>query len=198
MSEATEQQRSSFTGILPKQSAAVYRELTAGKVVLRELWNVHTAEREDNPLYNLVFNHLSHFTELYAHLGYELHFSEAGGFFYIRETSEDETDEHDENALKIQVALLLIGRYFARTGRDLMYLGRPDAGLKDDDLAAMAADDEYNDILRTARFDKGWGETMEFLVRRNFAFRSGAERYFLSSAGMSFLNQLVTTYSEDS
>ncbi|WP_425548569.1 condensin complex protein MksE [Allohahella marinimesophila] len=194
----TESQRSGFEGILPKQSAAIYRELTAGKVILRSLWNVHTAELEDNPLYNLVFNHLSHFTELYAHLGYELAFSDAGGFFYLREVLDDDSDEHDENALKIQVALLLIGRYFARTGRDLMYLGRADAGLKDEDLNAMAADDEYNDILRTARFDKGWGEAMDFLVRRHFVFRSGPERFFLSSAGMNFLIRLVSAFSEDS
>lgn len=186
--------QSSFAGINPLQSAQVYRQLVAGKVVLRQEYDRHRGELEDNPLYNLLYNNLSHFRQFYEHLGLELVLHDRGGFFYLRDNADEEADEHDENALKVQVVLLIIGRYFARTGRDLQYLGRLDVGLGDDDVAALAADEEYNDILRTARFSKGWPEAMSFLVSRGFAFEMGTSRYALSSAGMCFLEQLVGEY----
>jgi hypothetical protein len=94
------------------------------------------------------------------------------------------------------VVLLLIGRYFARSGRDLDYLGRPEAGLNEQDLANLGADEEYQDILRAARFEKGLSEALDYLEKRNLLFRSGAGRYFLSSAGSYFLHQLVQEYEQ--
>lgn len=186
----------SFDDILPARSAAVYREFQSGRVIVREIWDANRSELVANPLYNLIYNHLSHFRTLYEHLGSELVFNESGAFFYLRENSDDDSEEHDENAFRVQVVLLLIGRYFARSGRDLDYLGRPDAGLKDDDLSAMDADEEYRDILRAARFDKGLPEALDYLDKRNLVFRSGAGRYFLSSAGMYFLAELVREYED--
>ena len=188
---------SSFDAILPSQSAAVYREFQAGRVIVREVWDANRSELVANPLYNLVYNHLSHFRTLYEHLGSELVFNESGSFFYLKESSDDETEEHDEHAFRVQVVLLLIGRYFARSGRDLDYLGRPDAGLKEDDLSALEADEEYRDILRAARFEKGLAEALDYLDKRNLVFKAGAGRYFLSSAGMYFLTELVREYEKE-
>ncbi|MFO8140296.1 MAG: hypothetical protein R6T87_00060 [Marinobacter sp.] len=175
---------------------AIYREFQAGRVIVRELWDANRSELVANPLYNLLYNHLSHFRTFYEHLGSELVFSESGAFFFLKESSDEEGEEHDENAFRVQVILLLIGRYFARSGRDLDYLGRPDAGLNEQDLAAMAADEEYQDILRAARFDKGLAEALDYLDKRNLVFRAGAGHYFLSSAGMYFLEQLVQEYEQ--
>lgn len=183
-----------FESILPAHSAAIYREFQAGRVIVRDIWDNNRAELVASPLYNVLYNHLSHFRTFYEHLGSELVFNETGAFFYLKESVDDESEEHDENAFRVQVVLLLIGRYFARSGRDLEYLGRPDAGLKEEDLSAMDSDDEYRDMLRAARFEKGVAEALEYLGKRNLMFRSGAERYFLSSAGMFFLNELVREY----
>lgn len=185
---------SGFEAVLPAQSAAIYREFLAGRVIVRDVYNPHRSELEANPLYNLVYNNLSHFRTLYEHLGSELVFNETGAFFYLRESSDEEGEEHDENAFRVQVTLLLIGRYFARTGRDLEYLGRADAGLKEDDINNLDADDEYRDILRAARFDKGITEALDYLGKRNFLFKSGPNRCFLSTAGMYFLEALVRGY----
>lgn len=193
---ADPKQASDFDQILPAHSAAIYREFQAGRVIVRDVWNNHRSELEANPLYNVLYNHLSHFRTFYEHLGSELVFNENGSFFFLKESSDDESEEHDENAFRVQVVLLLIGRYFARSGRDLDYLARPDAGLNEKDAAAMAADEEYQDILRAARFDKGLPEALDYLDKRNLLFRSGAERYFLSSAGMYFLNELVREYEQ--
>ena len=186
----------SFEQILPAQSAAIYREFQAGRVIVRDVWDSNRSELRANPLYNLLYNHLSHFRTFYEHLGSELVFNEAGAFFFLKESSDDENEEHDENAFRVQVILLLIGRYFARSGRDLEYLGRPDAGLNEQDLAALAGDEEYQEILRAARFDKGWTDGLDYLEKRNLLFRAGAGRYFLSSAGFYFLQELVREYEQ--
>lgn len=201
MSESTSTQEtrtatSGFDLILPAQSAAIFREFQAGRVIVRDLWDSNRSELRPDPLYNLLYNHLSHFQTLYEHLGSELVFNESGSFFFLKESSDDESEEHDENAFRVQVVLLLIGRYFARSGRDLEYLGRPDAGLNEQDVSAMAHDDEYQDILRAARFEKGLPEGLDYLDKRNLLFRSGAGRWFLSSAGFFFLQELVREYEQ--
>lgn len=188
------QTSSSFEQILPVHSAAIYREFQAGRVIVRDLWDSNRSEMRANPLYNLLYNHLSHFRTFYEHLGSELVFNETGAFFFLKESSDDENEEHDENAFRVQVVLLLIGRYFARSGRDLEYLGRPDAGLNEQDLSTLAGDEEYQEILRAARFEKGVPEALDYLDKRNLMFRAGAGRCFLSSAGLYFLEALVREY----
>lgn len=192
----TREATSNFDQILPAHSAAIYREFQTGRVIVRDVWDSNRSELRANPLYNVLYNHLSHFRTLYEHLGSELVFNEIGAFFFLKESSDDESEEHDENAFRVQVILLLIGRYFARSGRDLDYLGRPDAGLNEQDLTAMASDDEYQDILRAARFEKGLPEALDYLDKRNLVFRSGAGHYFLSSAGLYFLQELVREYEQ--
>ncbi|HEA54084.1 hypothetical protein LCGC14_2534580 [marine sediment metagenome] len=186
----------SFEQILPAHSAAIYREFQTGRIIVRDIWDSNRSELRANPLYNVLYNHLSHFRILYEHLGSELVFNEIGAFFFLKESSDDESEEHDENAFRVQVVLLLIGRYFARSGRDLDYLGRPDAGLNEQDFSAMAGDDEYQDILRAARFEKGLSEALDYLDKRNLLFRSGAGRCFLSSGGLYFLQELVREYEQ--
>lgn len=190
------QTSSSFEQILPAHSAAIYREFQAGRVIVRDIWDSNRSELRANPLYNLLYNHLSHFRTFYEHLGSELVFNETGAFFFLKESSDDENEEHDENAFRVQVILLLIGRYFARSGRDLEYLGRPDAGLNEQDLSALASDEEYQEILRAARFEKGVPEALDYLDKRHLLFRAGAGRCFLSSAGLYFLLSLVREYEQ--
>ncbi|MDF0750563.1 hypothetical protein NLU14_09985 [Marinobacter sp. 71-i] len=192
----TSQTPNGFDQILPAHSAAIYREFQAGRVIVRDVWDSNRSELRANPLYNLLYNHLSHFRALYEHLGSELVFNDIGAFFFLKESSDDENEEHDENAFRVQVILLLIGRYFARSGRDLEYLGRPDAGLNEQDLTALADDEEYQDILRAARFEKGFSEALDYLDKRNLLFRAGAGRCFLSTAGLYFLQELVREYEQ--
>lgn len=196
MPDFSDTQDTRFDEILPAHSAAIYREFQAGRVIVRDVWDANRSELRANQLYNLLYNHLSHFRTFYEHLGSELVFNETGAFFFLKESSDEESEEHDENAFRVQVVLLLIGRYFARSGRDLDYLVRPEAGLNEQDLANLGADEEYQDILRAARFEKGLSEALDYLEKRNLVFRSGAGRYFFSSAGNYFLSQLVQEYEQ--
>lgn len=185
---------SSFDHIDATQSTEVYRQLTQGKVILKNSYNKIQDCIEENNLYTLVFSHLRHFSQLYQHIGYELEFSYEGSFFYLRELHDNGSDEADKNAFKVQVALLLIGRYFSRSGRNLDLLYTPNNGLTEHDIEELKNDDEYSDILRTARFNKGWNEALEFLVKRNFAFETSPTTYFISDAGKAYLQRLIDEY----
>lgn len=177
-------------------STSIYRDLTAGKVIPKQLYHDLRSELIDNQNYTFLFKHQSHFRQLYQHIGFELVLDESGEFFYIKDAQDIENNEADENAFKIQVILMLLGRYYARSGRDLENIGKIDLGLNADDLKALSQNDEYTDILTTAKLSGGWGKAMEFLSFRNFAHRTGTERYFLNLAGMSFLYKLVDEYKD--
>ena len=84
---------SEFEEILPAHSAAIYREFQAGRVIVRDVWDGNRSELRANPLYNLLYNHLSHFRTFYEHLGSELVFNETGAFFFLKESSEEENEE---------------------------------------------------------------------------------------------------------
>ena len=60
------------------------------------------------------------------------------------------------------MALLIIGRYFAQSGRDLQYLEFPAVGLRENDIATIAKDDEYTMMLRSAEFKEGIEAALSF------------------------------------
>lgn len=183
-----------FNHIDAELSTDAYRQLKQGKVILKQIYNDLQNIVEENPLYTLMFNEWAHFTSLYQHIGFKLEHHDKGSFFYLRELSDQGADEADVNAFKIQVVLLLIGRYFSRTGRNLELLFMPNSGLDVKDIEELRKDHEYSDILKTARFNKGWDEALEFLTKRNFAFQTSPNSYFISDAGKAYLLQLVEMY----
>jgi len=178
-------------------STSIYRDLAAGKVIPKQLYHNLRSELIDNSNYTLLFKHQSHFYQLYQHIGFELVLDESGEFFYIKDAQDHESNEADENAFKVQVILMLLGRYYARSGRDLENIGKIDLGINADDLKALSKNDEYIDILTTAKLSGDWGKVLEFLSFRNFAHKTGDKRYFLNAAGMSFLYKLVDEYQSD-
>jgi len=70
----------------------------------------------------------------------------------------------------------------------------PNVGLNEDDIKELKEDSEYTNILRTARFNKGWDEALDFLVKRNFAFKTSLTSFFVSDAGRIYLLRLVDEY----
>ena len=183
-----------FDKIDATQSSEIYRQLTQGKVVLKNQYNEIQDVIKENPLFTLMFNNWSHFSSLYQHLGYSLEFNDEGSFYYLKELTAQGLDEADTNAFKIQVVLLLIGRYFSRTGRNIDLLFEPNIGLDEADIEELKRDDEYSEILRTARFNKGWDEAFDFLAKRNFLFKTSAASLFISDAGKVFLLNLIDMY----
>ena len=195
--ELTQSRLDSFDEINAKMSALIYRDFVQGKVITKRAYDTLRSEYKDNPQYTLLFNHQNHFNKLYQHIGSELVLDESGEFYYIREVGDEGADEADENAFKIQVVLLILGRYFSRSGRDLELLTLPDIGIDEADMTALNEDPEYPDILRAARFKNGIQEALDFITSRCFAYKTGNKRYFLSDAGNAFLLRLVSAYEKN-
>ncbi len=182
-----------FDLINAEQSAKIYRQFVQGKVIPKHLYDDIRAKMVDNPLFTLLFNHHSHFEHFYRHLGFELCFHQQGDFYFVRESREDSEDEADDNALKVQTTLLLLGRYYTGSGRDLNLLCDHQFGLNESDIKQLEQNDEFKAILRAVRLD-GWDKALEFICVRNFAFKSGKTSFFLSQAGAAFLFRLVEEY----
>lgn len=183
-----------FDKVVAEDSAEIYKQLTQGKVILKQRYNDLQHQLEENPLYTLLFNHSTHFLSLYQHIGYQLVFNHEGSFYYLKELHDQSIDEADKNAFKIQVALLLIGKHFSATGRNLNLLYQQDAGLNEMDLESLKQDHEFGEILKAAQFSKGWDDALDFLTKRNFMFQTSLTSWFVSDAGKAFLEHLVNAY----
>lgn len=184
-----------FDLVSAQQSSLIYRQFVQGKVITKLLYNEIKVSMVENPLFTVLFNHQAHFDNLYKHLGYELCFHQQGDFYYVRELREDSSEEADDNALKVQTTLLLLGRYYSGSGRDLNLLCDPQFGLSEADCKALNENEEFKAILKAVRLD-GWDKALEFISVRYFAFKSGANSYFLSQAGKAFLFRLVQEYQQ--
>lgn len=182
-----------FDLINAEQSARIYRQFVQGRVITKMLFDDIRVSLVENPLFTVLFNHHSHFEHLYRHLGFELCFHQQGDFYYVRELREDNSDEADDNALKVQTTLLLLGRYYTGSGRDLNMLCDPQFGLNETDLKPLESNEEFKAILKAVRLES-WDKALEFITIRNFAFKNGPSGYFLSQAGAAFLFRLVDEY----
>lgn len=185
-----------FSTVRVTDSEKIYRELTAGKIITKHIYHGLKAEEVDNSLFTALFNAQEHYRQFYQHMGLNLILDESGLFYYLTDGVEDTSDEADENAFKIQVALLLLGRFYSRTGRDVEHLARIDMGIDEKDLNTLSEEEEYNDILRTARLPSQWDKVMDYLCDRGFAHRTSERRYILNSAGLVFINELIESYQE--
>ncbi len=182
-----------FDLVSAQQSTKIYRQFVLGKVITKQVYDEINVTLVENPLFTLLFNQQPHFENLYKHLGYELCFVQQGDFYYVRESREDSSEEADDNALKVQTTLLLLGRYYTGSGRDLNHLCEPHFGLTEADIKALSGNEEFKAILKAVKLD-GWDKALEFISFRNFAFKSGNNSYFLSQAGGAFLFRLVGEY----
>lgn len=185
----------SFSLINAEQSANIFRQFTQGKVITKQIFNQLSSAPEDNPLFTCLFSHENHFQQLYQHLGYQLCLNNDGDFYYVQEHREESSDEADDNALKVQAILLQLGRYYSQTGRDLAQLCESMFGFNEADIIALSKDEDSVAILKAIKIDN-WPKAIDFIVSRNFAYKTGNSSYFISSAGKAFLFNLVEQYSQ--
>ena len=193
--ETSQQVTSSFEQVNAQQSAAIFRQFNQGKVITKQLFDEMNAKNKDNALFTCLFNSSQHFESLYQHLGYELCLHSEGDFYYVRELRADSSDEADDNALKVQAILLQLGRYYSQTGRELEQLCQSQFGFNETDLTALAKDEESLSILKAIKIDN-WPKAIDFITSRNFAYKTGANSWFVSSAGKAFLFNLVEQYNQ--
>jgi hypothetical protein len=195
LSPSNQQIINSFEQVNAQHSAAIFRQFNQGKVITKLVYDDINAKNIDNPLFTCLFNSSQHFESLYQHLGYELCLHSAGDFYYVRELRADSSDEADDNALKVQAILLQLGRYYSQTGRELEQLCQAQFGFNESDLLTLSKDDESLAILKAIKIDN-WPKAIDFITIRNFAYKTGGNSWFISSAGKAFLFNLVEQYSQ--
>jgi len=193
--DSTTELNNSFVLINAEQSATIFRQFTLGKVITKQVFDQLSSEQQDNPLFTCLFNNESHFEQLYQHLGYQLCLNNDGDFYYVQEHREESSDEADDNALKVQTILLQLGRYYSQTGRDLTQLCQVMFGFNESDIISLSKDEDSVAILKAIKIES-WPKAIDFIVSRNFAYKSGNNSYFISSAGKAFLFNLVEQYSQ--
>ena len=192
---ANSTQTNSFALINAEDSANIFRQFTQGKVITKHIFDQVKSEQHDNSLFTCLFNHESHFMQLYQHLGYQLCLNNDGDFYYVQELREESSDEADDNALKVQTILLQLGRYYSETGRDLTQLCTAMFGFNEADIVNLSKDDDSLAMLKAIKIES-WPKAIDFIVSRNFAYKTGNSNYFISSAGKAFLFNLVEQYSQ--
>ncbi|TYK66913.1 condensin complex protein MksE [Colwellia echini] len=195
LNNPVQQSTTSFDLVNAQQSAAIFRQFNQGKVITKLVFDDINAKNIDNALFTCLFNSSQHFELLYQHLGYELCLHSAGDFYYVRELRADSSDEADDNALKVQAILLQLGRYYSQTGRELEQLCQIQFGFNETDLMVLSKDDESLAILKAIKIEN-WSKAVDFITSRNFAYKTGSNSWFISSAGKAFLFNLVEQYSQ--
>jgi hypothetical protein len=174
-------------------SARIYQRFTQGRVITKLSYNKLKSVHVEDKDFTYLFRFVDEFTLLYKLIGKELAYNAKGEFFYINNFAESEIDEADEHALKTQSILLILGRHFEMSGRNISNLSVDSLGFNNKDIASLGENDEYKSICRALKF-ASWQKAIEYLVNRGFAFDTSSNHYFLSSAGTAFLNAIIDAH----
>jgi hypothetical protein len=174
-------------------SARIYQRFTQGKVITKLSYDKLKSTLNEDKDYTYLFRYVNEFTLLYKLLGKELEYNAKGEFFYINNFADAEIDEADEHALKTQSLLLILGRHFEMSGRNIDNLSVDSLGFNNTDIAALGSNDEYKSICQALKFTN-WQKAIEYLVNRGFAFDTSSNHYFLSSAGKAFLDAVIEAH----
>ena len=84
-----------FSTVRVTESQKIYRELTAGKIITKQIYHGLKAEMMDNPLFTAIFNAQEHYRQLYQHMGLSLILDDSGLFYYLTDDADDTSDEAD-------------------------------------------------------------------------------------------------------
>lgn len=181
-----------------QQSADIYKEFVNGRVVTKLIYDNIGCVNMENPLFTLLFTRREEFELLYKLIGFSLDFNEQGDFFSIKSLTSNQAEDDDISdvtAMKIQACLLMLGRYFVQSNISVAQLGMAKFGINETDIDNLKSNSEFASILKTAGL-KSWDDALRFISERNIAFKTGKSSYFISSAGMYYLNKIVPAYSE--
>lgn len=186
---------SAMTALNHNISARIYQRFTQGKVITKLSYNKLKSLHSEDKDYTYLFRYVDAFTLLYKLIGKELEYNSKGEFFYINNFADSEIDEADEHALKTQSILLILGRHFEMSGRNISSLSVDSLGFNNKDIDALGENDEYKSICKALKF-VNWQKAIEYLVNRGFAFDTSSNHYFLSSAGKTFLDAIIEAHDQ--
>jgi len=170
-----------------KLSGLIFSRLMSGKVINQYEFSA-SGERIEDALFTEIFSNLDIYVQQYAMSNLELIAGDS--FYYVRDA--DRNSKYSEATKKIQVLLLLIGRHITFSGSVFEKMTNPKGGITEEDLLAIPANEEFNEILeRSEIFDIVKGVKLN-LIDRGVMQQLGNGCYVLTPAGASFFDGLFT------
>ena len=170
-----------------KLSAQIFSRFMSGKVINE--YQINTAgERVDDALFIEIFRNLPDYSQQYAMSNLEL----VGGnaFYYVRDP--DRESKYSEASKKIQVLLTLIGRHVTHTGSVFEKLTNPKGGVTEEELLALAEDEEFSEILERSDIGDILKGVKLNLIDRGIMQQLPSGAFILCPAGISFFEDLFS------
>lgn len=173
------------------KSREIYSILNAGKIINRNTLN-NAGELMDNALFIELMDNLTHYREIYNGLGYKL--IDNVDYFYLNDLN---SSDNDNLAVKIQILLIVIGKYVNQQGYLLNRIYPQSTGLSADDFDRMSEIENLQEILERLKIhanlkSKDLKETIKkVLVDRGVMFEKPLSGNFvLADSGMDFFKRI--------
>lgn len=173
------------------KSREIYSILNAGKIINRNTLN-NAGELMDNALFIELMDNLTHYREIYNGLGYKL--IDNVDYFYLNDLN---SSDNDNLAVKIQILLIVIGKYVNQQGYLLNRIYPQSTGLSADDFDRMSEIENLQEILERLKIhanlkSKDLKETIKkILVDRGVMFEKPLSGNFvLADSGMDFFKRI--------
>jgi hypothetical protein len=174
-------------------SAEVYNRLMNGKVINK--YNIDKkGDKYNDVLFSEIILNLDDYKKQYEMSGFEL--VSGYNFFYIRNGITDSIKA--DVSKKISVLLLVISRHVTKKGYKFDKLSNPKGGITNNELLEIEDLDETKELMEKSEMGK-----MKFhiavkrvLVDRGIMLEKVTGEFILSDAGISFFNDLFSSYSE--
>jgi hypothetical protein len=170
-------------------SVEIFKTLTNGKLINRYVLQNNGSETE-NPLYSELLSNIETYRQQYQMCGYEL--VEREDFVFLRDGDVSYDELPADNAMRISILLLIIGKFINDRGYVLGKLVDANGGLSEDDLAAIDELETTAELLEKGNFKSNFATAFtNYLVNRNIVLRKPSDgRYLLSAGGRAFFEEL--------
>lgn len=176
-----------------KKSIQIYDELTKGRIINRHIYSSSTHSLVDNPLFQELRENLDIYTNQYQMSGHEL--VDDGEYFYlIYKKLESSTNQLIKT--KVYSAIIVLVRCVTHLQARLYEsIKNVNYGIEIKDMNEIELPEEYLLILEKAKLGT-LDKAIEYLADRNFLIKTNRDKYVLSNAGLSIVDEIVERQSD--
>lgn len=171
-----------------KKSIQIYDELTKGRLINRYIYSSTTHSLVDNSLFIELRENLENYSNQYAMSGHEL--VDDGEFFYlIYKKLENNTNQPIKT--KVYSAVIVLIRCVTHIQARLFdSLKNVNYGVEINELKEIELPEDYQLILEKAKLGS-LPKAVDYLYEKNFLLKTNRDKYILSSAGLSIVDEIV-------
>lgn len=171
---------------IPK-STEIYKAFVNGRVINRYSIKPDGSTLE-SPLFGEIYNNYNAYKQQYQMSGMELVVKD--DFYYARDV--DKETSFTDQVKRIQVLLLIIGRFVTQSGALFEKLTHPMGGITDDDLQKIANTAEFAEILAAIEIKDLVKSIKSNLLDKDIMEEPRSGRYILSAAGKHFFEEIFS------